>query len=224
MRDCAPPETATDIATCRIAVGESRLTDQPDVPAAALAALMAGPSDVERANGESSNIRTVTQLSGMTLEDGVATVSFNRYFETAKTRPQVAQVVYTLTQFPEVRAVQFLVDGTTNGATGVGPMTRDDFPELTPAVLLEAPTLAATVGSAFKVTGSAVSPSSGVLEYRVDDAAAAPLAAGKVKVLASPGTRGRFLEPVRLPAGTTGPVTLVLGPPGAELRAPLVVV
>ena len=58
--------------------------------------------------------------------DGIAHVDFNRNFETADTRPQTAQVVYTLTQFPQVKKVQFLIDGQPNGATGVPPISRAD--------------------------------------------------------------------------------------------------
>ena len=59
--------------------------------------------------------------------DGVAVVDFNRAFETRDTRPQVAQVVYTLTQFPQVTKVRFLIEGQPNGATGVPPIGRSDL-------------------------------------------------------------------------------------------------
>jgi len=40
----------------------------------------------------------------------------NRYFETAKTRPQAAQVVFVLTQFPEIKQVTITVENMPNGA------------------------------------------------------------------------------------------------------------
>jgi hypothetical protein len=223
IRDCADPEHAVDIATCRIAVGETRLTDRPDLPQAALDALLLGPSDVEKFNGEQTNIRAGTRTSSLTIDNGVAQVGFNRLFETAKTRPQVAQVVFTLTQFPEIKKVQFLIDGQTNGATGVAAQDRNDLSDMTPSVLMESPTLNATVPSAFKMHGNAIAASGDTFAYRVLGPGDAELVAGKVKVLASPGTRGPFLEPVKLPPATTGPVTIVTAGPKGEVRTPITI-
>jgi len=223
IRDCADPEHAVDIATCRIAVGETRLTDKADVPAAALDTLMLGPSDVEKLNGEQTNVRGGTKLVGLKVENGTATVSYSRFFETAKTRPQVAQVVFTLTQFPEIKKVQFLVDGTPNGAIGVAGIDRHDLNDMTPAVLMESPTLNATVGSSFKMYGNAVAAAGDSFAYKVLGPGDAPLVTSTVKVLASPGTRGPFLEPVTLPGGTAGPVTIVTSGPKGEVRTPITI-
>ena len=89
-------------------------------------------------------------------------------------------------------------------------------------MLIETPTLNAAVSTAFKLTGNAVSTSTGgTFDYRVVDAGGAPITAGKVKVLASPGARGPFVEPVKLPLGTNGGITLIIGPPDSEQRTPL---
>jgi len=223
IRDCADPEKAVEIATCRVAVGETRLTDRADTPTAAIETLMMGPSDVERFNGEQTNIRSGATFTGLTVDNGTAVVSFNRYFETAKTRPQVAQVVFTLTQFPEIQKVLILIDGQTNGATGASPQDRQDLDDMTPVVLLESPTLNATVGSSFKMHGTAVAATGDTFDYKVLGPDGAELVTDKVKVLASPGTRGPFLEPVKLPPGTTGPVTIVTTGPKGDVRTPITI-
>lgn len=212
-RDCAPPETATDITTCRIAVGAARQAPEgtTDYPRTALEALLAGPDEVERSAGLGTNLRDVVSLNRYELTpDGTAKVDFNRYFETAKTRPQVAQVVYLLTQFGEVKAVEITVDGTPNGAVGVGPLTRDDVGELTPEVLVESPTLGAPVSGAFRLAGTATAPD-GRVRYVVRDLAGGTRAEGAVPILATPGSRGRFGGTVTV-TGDPGPLAVVAAP------------
>ncbi len=101
----------------------------------ALDALMAGPSPDEVAAGYSTGIAAgIVQVQSLDVgADGIVTVSFSRKFETADTRPQTAQVVYTLTELPQVTKVRFLIDGQPNGATGVPPVGRADlrFPAAT---------------------------------------------------------------------------------------------
>lgn len=222
MRTCPPPETATDIAGCRVAPGESRLVPADNAPRAAVDALMSGPNDAEKTAGETSNIRSNVTLYDVTVDNGTATVSFNRYFETAKTIPQAAQVVFTLTQLPEITAVRFLVDREPNGAIGVGGLDRKNFTAVTPVVLLETPTLNASVPAAFKLTGTAQSPGRTVA-YQVLGADDTPLVSSVLTILAPTGTRGSFIEPVKLPPGTTGPVVIVTGGPGAEVRTPVTI-
>jgi spore germination protein GerM len=100
-----------------------------------LDALMAGPTPEEAAAGLSTGIASgIVEVQSFDVgADGIATVSFSRKFETADTRPQTAQVVYTLTELPQVTKVRFLIDGQPNGATGVPPVGRADlrFPAAT---------------------------------------------------------------------------------------------
>ncbi len=100
-----------------------------------LDALMAGPTPEEVAAGFSTGIAAgIVEVQSFEVgADGIVTVSFSRKFETADTRPQTAQVVYTLTELPQVTKVRFLIDGQPNGATGVPPVGRADlrFPTAT---------------------------------------------------------------------------------------------
>ena len=88
----------------------------------ALRTLIAGTDAVDVAAGLSNAVAKTVVLDSVTQQGHVAIVDFGRKFESANTRPQVGQVVYTLTQFPGIDQVQFLIDGQPNGATGVPPV------------------------------------------------------------------------------------------------------
>jgi hypothetical protein len=74
---------------------------------------------------------------------------------------RVAQVVFTLTQFPTVDAVSFELDGepvTALGGEGLlleEPQTRADWEDLTPAILVESPLPFAEVTSPLRIQGTA---------------------------------------------------------------------
>jgi Immunoglobulin-like domain of bacterial spore germination len=77
----------------------------------------------------------------VSIAGGTATVDL------AKATPdQVAEIVYTLTQFPSVQRVD--VAGRTS-------LTRDDFAAYLPPILIEAPAPGATVPQTFRVSGTA---------------------------------------------------------------------
>jgi hypothetical protein len=85
------------------------------VATAALHALLAGPTRAERASGIHTEIPTETRLLGLVIANGIARVDLSSDYQAgASSRAlqlRLAQVVYTLTQFPTVRAVSFSVDG-----------------------------------------------------------------------------------------------------------------
>src|SRR5262245_10733306 len=78
---------------------------------AALDRLLAGPSAAEYAAGVRSQIPAGTRLLGLRIAAGTATVDFTSSFGSAagpSTMPlRIAQVVYTLAQFPSVTGVRF---------------------------------------------------------------------------------------------------------------------
>lgn len=91
-----------------------------------------------------------TKLLGLTIEDGTARVDFTRAFEdtgvgTTVDGSQIAQVVYTLTQFPTVKRVEFLLEGEPVemlGGHGIvldGPQSRKDFRSMLPPIVVESP-------------------------------------------------------------------------------------
>ena len=74
---------------------------------------------------------------------------------------RLAQVVFTLTQFPTVDGVRFKLDGKlidTLGGEGIiidEPLDRDDYEDMSPAILVESPTVGATLRSPMRITGTA---------------------------------------------------------------------
>jgi hypothetical protein len=224
LRDCPSADTATAVGDCRIAVGTTRTTTDTDILTAALVALGDGPDATEQMAGFTSNIRPIVDLAGVTVEDGVAVVDYNRYFETAATRPQVAQVVYTLTQFPTITSVRFLIDGAPNGATGTRPTSRADVLELTPSVLVESPAPAGVVSSSFAVAGTlqAADVTFTTEVVTVDGATLVEVAGAAVA--GAPGEPPPFVQRVTIPPGTDGPVRLVVtAADGTQTQIPVVV-
>ena len=142
--------------------------DEPSTPriaTAAMQSLLAGPSAREQAAAVGSQIPAGTQLLGLTIEDGVATVDLTSEFESgggsASMNMRIAQVVYTLTQFPTVKGVLFELDGQrvdVLGGEGVvvdEPVTRKDYRDLLPAILVVDPQIGVRVHNPVVVQGSA---------------------------------------------------------------------
>ena len=112
-----------------------------------------------------SQIPAGSQLLGLTIEDGVATVDLTSEFESgggsASMNMRIAQVVYTLTQFPTVKGVLFELDGQrvdVLGGEGVvvdEPVTRKDYRDLLPAILVVDPQIGVRVHNPVVVQGTA---------------------------------------------------------------------
>ena len=135
------------------------------VARAAMNALLAGPSSAEAGRSISTVVPDGSQLLGLTIKDGVATVDLSSEFESgggsASVLTRLGQVVYTLTQFPSVKSVVFQIEGETRsvfGSEGVvldGPVGRSDYVQLLPAIWVDRPAYGAAVGNPAHVTGSA---------------------------------------------------------------------
>jgi sporulation and spore germination protein/immunoglobulin-like protein involved in spore germination len=133
------------------------------VAAAAMAALLAGPTETE-SGAMSSAVPAGTRVLGITIKDGVATVDLSSEFESgggsASASIRLGQVVYTLTQFSSVKSVLFKIDGqtvTVFGSEGVvldGPVARADYVDLLPNIFVDRPAYGAALGNPGRVTGS----------------------------------------------------------------------
>jgi spore germination protein GerM len=114
------------------------------VATAALRGLLAGPTPAERAAGLGTEIPRATRLLDVSIANGVAKVDLTSDYEAgADSRSlqlRLAQVVYTLTQFPTVKAVRFELDGApANVFSSAGivlshPVGRSDYESLAPVV------------------------------------------------------------------------------------------
>lgn len=114
------------------------------VATAALNALLAGPTAQEQATWPaiSSAIPAGTTLNSVSVAGGVAKVDLSSEFEsgggTFSVTARLAQIVYTLDQFPTVDAVEFYIDGvkvemfSSEGLILDGPQTFDDYDDLLP--------------------------------------------------------------------------------------------
>jgi len=137
------------------------------VGAAAMNALLAGPNEAEMTArpAMSTAVPEGTRFLGLSIEDGVATVDLSREFESgggsASVIGRLAQVVYTLTQFPTVDTVTFKLDGqavTVFSGEGVlldHPVGRADYTDQLPAIWVDRPAWGAAAGNPVRVTGLA---------------------------------------------------------------------
>jgi hypothetical protein len=135
------------------------------VATAAMGFLLDGPSDMEDPTRPAliTTIPDGTRLLGITIDDGIATVDLSREFESgggsASVFGRLAQVVYTLTQFPTVDAVTFKLDGepvTVFSGEGVlldHPVGRADYTDQLPAIFVDRPAWGAAGGNPMRVTG-----------------------------------------------------------------------
>jgi germination protein M len=137
-------------------------------------ALLDGPTADERGASPaiSSTVPAGTELLGLSIKDGVATVDLSGEFESgggsASCLGRLGQVVYTLTQFRSVDSVALRVDGrpvSVFGCEGIvldGPVGRDTdaygytmFEAVLPAIFVDGPAWGATLGNPARITGTA---------------------------------------------------------------------
>ena len=137
----------------------------PAIGTTALQGLFAGPTEEERLEGVQTQVPDGTELLGLSIDKGIATVNLTSEFESgggsASMSMRLAQVVFTLTQFPNVKGVQFALDGEpieVLGGEGIvidQPLTRKSYAELMPAIVVESPYLGESAGNPLQVSGTA---------------------------------------------------------------------
>lgn len=152
--------------------GEKVASVHRDVPvayglgaAAAVRALLAGPTTHERAIGLSTTIPARSRLLGLAIKDGTANVNLSSRYESGggslSMTGRLMQVVYTLTQFSPVHRVIFRIDGkrvTSFGGEGVmldHPVTRATYRSFLPHIFVDSPAIGETVNSPLTVHGLA---------------------------------------------------------------------
>jgi hypothetical protein len=128
---------------------------------ATLQDLFAGPEKSEMAAGLSTAIPSGSGIEGLTVVNGVAYLDVNSTFFSPGSQNamylRLAQVVYTLTESADTRAVQFDVHKQPiSSFAGVAlnkPVTRSSFSNAVGAVLLEAPVVGDTVSTSGELSG-----------------------------------------------------------------------
>jgi germination protein M len=128
---------------------------------ASVEALLAGPIEPELATSPAmyTSIPEGTRFLGLQISSGVATVNLSSEFEAGgdsiSVSGRIAQVVYTLTQFPTVNGVRFEFDGVPPKGVFIGAFTRADYTAFLPAIFVDRPAWGGTLGAQARVTGIA---------------------------------------------------------------------
>lgn len=166
---------------------------------AALDRLLAGPSAAEYAAGLRSQIPVGTQLLGLRIVSGTATVDLSSSFVSAATSSsmplRIAEIVDTLAQFPTVAGVRFQING--QGVTVLGgvpvqePQTAAMYTGYLPSITVSNPVIGAHVTSPVTVSGTA-DVFEAVVSVRVLNSAGAEIARNFSTASCGTGCRGSY--------------------------------
>jgi hypothetical protein len=194
-------------------VGTAGRTVDTEAPEeGSVAALLDGPDGFETDIGMTTQIPDGTELLGMTITDSEATVDLSSQFQagggTLSMQLRTAQVVFTVTQFETVDTVTIHLDG--NEVEGIGGegipannLTRQDFANVTPFILVESPVPGASVTSPLDVTGISNTFEANV-RYSITDPEGLILEEGFTTATAGTGTWGDFSFTVDFATDRTG--------------------
>jgi hypothetical protein len=171
----------------------------PGVAAAAMRALLAGPTGADEPI--SSAVPAGTKLLGVTIKNGVATVDLSTEFDSGSgsvwMHYRLAQVTYTLTQFTTVKSVVFQIDGqtvTVFGSEGIeldGPVGRADFYDQLPSIFVDRPAYGAAIGNPARVTGNS-NVFEATFRMAILDGSGKTLVDSQVMATCGTGCRGTF--------------------------------
>lgn len=135
------------------------------VATAAVSALMGGPDADEMTAGLTSAIPAGTRLLALRTASGTATVDVSDAFADKESPgdelARVAQVVFTLTQFPSVRIVALQIGGSTPTTFASGAVSLrkalgpGDVVGALPAILVESPAVGDTLHGSVHLAGLA---------------------------------------------------------------------
>lgn len=211
----------------------------PRIGSAALTDLLAGPTTAEHDAGVGTQIPDGTELLGLSIDNGIATVDLTSEYEsgggTASMTMRLAQVVCTLDQFGTVKGVLFQLDGhavDVLGGEGIvidHPLRCRDYRDLLPVILVTSPADGETVATPVTVTGSA-----NVFEANVTveivDAAGKVVGNGFTTATCGSGCRGTFTITLSYDVAKTQKGEIVVhdddaagtGQPPHEVRIPVV--
>jgi germination protein M len=170
------------------------------VARAAVTQLLAGPTETDKRAGLSTDIPSGTHLLAVSIAKGTAKVNLSPMFargaDPRTIKARAAQLVYTLTQFPDVSGVLLRVDGRPPMVAGdlldaAKPLRRSNFEQVTPAILVESPTPGENVTSPLHISGSA-NVFEAVFRVELRAEAGSLLASAPVQATSGTGTRGGF--------------------------------
>jgi len=142
-----------------------------------------------------------TQMLGVEVAGGVATVDLSSEFAgdgdtDADFRPRIAQVVFTLTRFPDIDGVRFLIEGAPSSnlsaAVASDPATRADFADLLPPIMIESPVYWAGSGDNPLTVNGTANVFEGTVSVQLLDQHGTVLNEGFATTTCGSGCRGEF--------------------------------
>jgi germination protein M len=192
----------------KVAASQREVPETQAVATAALTALLAGPDQAEASAGLSSALSASQEFHDLTVDGGVAHLTL-----TGDLSPEAeAQVVYTLTQFSTVKAVEL----------GGTRFTRRSFEDVTPAILVESPVPGETISSPLRIHGTANTfEATFVVKLDISGRQAFKQV---VTATSGSGTRGTFDVSIPFATGSGGLATLTAYEESAEDGRPIHVV
>jgi germination protein M len=203
----------------KIAAASRVIPKTQQVGAAAMKALLEGPTAAEKEGGMTTSIPEGTTFLDLEVQNGIATINLSKEYSsgggTLSMMMRLAQVVFTLTQFPTVEGVSFALDGVpidVLGGEGIiidHPMTRADYEDLSPAILVESPTLGNTVSSPVRITGTA-NVFEAVFSVNIVDWDGLIIADEVVTATSGTGTRGTFDVTIPFEVDAAGPGGIIV--------------
>jgi Immunoglobulin-like domain of bacterial spore germination/Sporulation and spore germination len=148
-----------------------------DAAQAVLDELLAGPDDEDESWGAETALPDGTEVSDLAVEDGVAHLTLSSELSDEA----LAQLAYTLTQFPDIVSVEI----------DMKSYTRADFEDQTPLILVESPLPFEEVSSPLRATGTA-NTFEATFQYELVDAEGDVVDKNFVTATSGTGTRGIF--------------------------------
>ena len=238
--------TTTTTTTTTAAAGESvlayflmneklrvvgRIVETPD-PAAAVQALLVGPTSEETTAGMVTLIPAGTEMLSVMITGREVRVDLTGVFASGggsmSVLGRLAQMVFTLTQFDGIDTVRFSLDGEpisqlTGEGVGVDGVTRSAFTDMAPLVLLEHPYHGETVSQPIRIAGRS-NTFEATVYYEVLAADGVKLLDGYVMASSGTGEWGTFdARLADLPPGTKGPLQVRVFDRSAETGEPVAV-
>jgi germination protein M len=203
-----------------IAAASRDIYGSPEVATGALNELLTGITPYEHDLGFHTEIPDETRLQGISIQDdGTAIVDLSPDFEAGggsfSMQMRVAQIVFTVTQFNTVDQVQLRIGGEDVEAIGGEgimvdhPLTREDFEDLSPAILLESPTPGQEVRSPIQLQGTS-NVFEATMQIEIIDAAGEVVYRDFATATSGTGTRGTFDVSVDVDITTEGFGTIVM--------------
>jgi germination protein M len=186
----------------RLAPAVATIEATPRVGSASLEALINGPAGA----GElTSAVPADTSVNSLSIKDGIATVDLSSEFASGSGIPsmgmRLGQLTFTLTQFPTVKRVVLEVEGerikkfSKEGLVIERPLTRADFEDISPAIIVNRPLGESETDSPVTISGTANVFEANV-SIRIVDSDGEVLAETFTTATCGTGCRGKFSEAV----------------------------